>query len=91
MLEQIHEIPGACHMRFKTEVQAKAFIEDWKESYAEVWRREAKQALDRGLRPRDMKVSIDGILFEADEDDVVEDLEKHLGKKLELDELCGRV
>ena len=78
-LEQIHEISGACHKRFKTEVQAKAFIEDWKESFADLWRREVKQALDRGLRPRDMKVSIDGILHEAGEDNVAEDLEKHLG------------
>jgi len=84
-LEQIHEISGACHKRFKTKVQAEAFIEDWKESFAEVWRREVKQALDRGLRPRDMKVSTEGILHEGGEEDAAEYLAKQLNKKLELD------
>ena len=50
-LEEIHEITGACHKRFKTRAQAEAFIEDWKESFADVWRREVRRALDRGLRP----------------------------------------
>lgn len=35
--------------------QAKAFIEDWKESYAEVWYELIKEALDRGFRPRDTR------------------------------------
>lgn len=32
--------------------QAEAFIEDWKESYAEVWCGLIKESLDRGFRPR---------------------------------------
>lgn len=33
-------------------VQAEAFIEDWKKSYAEVWHDMIKEALDQGFRPR---------------------------------------
>lgn len=35
--------------------QAEAFIEDWKESYAEVWCELIKEVLDRGFRPRDIQ------------------------------------
>lgn len=43
-LEGIHEVNGACHKRFRTKEQAEASIEDLKETYAEVWRREMKQS-----------------------------------------------
>jgi hypothetical protein len=85
-LEEIHEIPGACFKRFKTMAQAEAFIEDWKESFADVWRREVKMALDRGLRPRNMKLSVEGILHKRNEDSVPEDIAKKLDTKLRLDE-----
>ena len=85
-MEPINKISGACHKRFRTEAQAEAFIEDWKESYADVWRVEVKKALDRGLRPRDMKLSVQGLLYEGFEDDVTEHLTKELETKLELDE-----
>lgn len=32
-------------------VQAEAFINDWKETYAEIWCEMIKDALDRGYRP----------------------------------------
>ena len=83
-LEEIHEIRGACHKRFKTRAQAEAFIEDWKESFADVWHREMKRALDRGLRPRDMKLSIEGILHEGGEDEIAEELTKQFDTKLGL-------
>jgi hypothetical protein len=69
------------------EAQAEAFIEDWKESFADVWRREVKKGLDRGLQPLDMKFSIEGILHEGGEDSVadVEDIAKQFDTKLELD------
>ena len=67
-LEETHEISSACHKRFKTKAQAEVFIDDWKESFADVWRREVKNALDWGFRPRDMKLSIEGILHEGTED-----------------------
>jgi hypothetical protein len=59
---EVKEISGACYKRFRTRAQAEAFIEDWKESFADVWRRAIREGLDQGLRPHDMKVSIEGIL-----------------------------
>ena len=47
-----------CHKHFRTELQAKAFIEDWKETFADVCRRSIKQKLDDGFRPNDMELSI---------------------------------
>ena len=49
-----------------TRPQAEAFIEDWKESFADVWRRAIRQGLDQGLRPRDMKLSVQDILQGTD-------------------------
>ena len=64
---KVKEITGACHKRFRTRSQAEAFIEDWKESFADVWRSAIREGLDQGLRPRDMKISVEGILHETDE------------------------
>jgi hypothetical protein len=33
---EVKDISGACHKRFRTRAQAEAFVEDWKESYADV-------------------------------------------------------
>jgi hypothetical protein len=63
----VKDISGACHKRFRTLSQANAFIEDWKESYSDIWRREIKIKLDQGLRPRDMKLSVECILHRTDE------------------------
>jgi hypothetical protein len=62
----VKEAKYACHKKFRTFDQAKAFIEDWNESFADVWRRAIKAGLDRHLRPNDMKFSIDGILHKSD-------------------------
>lgn len=59
------EVSGACHKRFRTRSQAEAFIEDWKDS-ADVWRRKIREALDQGLKPCDMKLSVEGILYGPD-------------------------
>lgn len=61
------EISGACHKRFRTHSQAEAFIEDWKDSFADVWRRKIREELDQGLKPYDMKLSVEGILHGPDE------------------------
>ena len=61
----ITKVSGACHKRFKTRDQAEAFIEDWKRSFAEVYLREIKKALDDGLRPRNMKLSVGDILHKS--------------------------
>lgn len=83
-LEEIDEISGACHKRFKTNGQAEAFIEDWKESFAGVWGREMKKALDQGLRPWDMKLSMEGVLHAEGEDSCTKDITKQLDTKLRL-------
>lgn len=80
--EAIHEISGACHKCFRTEAQAKAFIEHWKESYAEVVRQAVRERLDKGLRPRDMSVNVEGLLQEGSQ---VDSLAEQLGTRLGLD------
>jgi predicted nucleotidyltransferase len=71
-LQSIHEIDGACYKRFRTKEQAEAFIEDWKEAYAEVVRRVVKEALDEGLRPQNMKLDAKEILRGANRDPTLE-------------------
>ncbi|KAF2180400.1 hypothetical protein K469DRAFT_592652, partial [Zopfia rhizophila CBS 207.26] len=85
-LEEIHEISGACQKRFRTKAQLDAFIEDWKESFAEVWSRAVKEELDQGIKPRDMKLSIEGLMHEGGEETVVENIAKQFDTKLGLDE-----
>lgn len=85
-LEEIHEISGACHKRFNTEAQAKAFIEDWKEAFAEVVRREVKEGLDRGLRPRNMNLSIEGLLHRRGSGHGTECLAEQFDAQLRIDE-----
>lgn len=53
-----------CYKRFETRHEADAFIEDWKQSFADAYRWEIKKALDQGFRPHDMKFSVQGILHE---------------------------
>ncbi|KAK6823444.1 hypothetical protein RU639_006144 [Aspergillus parasiticus] len=45
----------ACHQRFRTQQEAEQFIETWKDAYADVWRREIRQGLDKGWKPKDME------------------------------------
>ncbi|KAI0570488.1 Cauli-VI domain-containing protein [Pyrenophora tritici-repentis] len=82
VFEATHEISSACHKCFRTEAQAKAFIEDWKESYAEVVRQAVRKGLDEGLRPRDMSLNVEGLLQEGNQ---VELLAEQLGTQLGLD------
>ena len=84
---KVKEISGACYKRFKTRSQAEAFIEDWEESFADVWRRAIREGLDQGFRPRGMKVSVEGILHEIDEQtEDVDVLDKVKLEKLNLKE-----
>jgi hypothetical protein len=64
---KVTEVSGACYKRFRTLSQAEAFIKDWKDSFADVWRRAIREGLDQGLRPCDMKLSVEGILIGPDE------------------------
>lgn len=63
--ETEREVTGfsdACYQRFGTRAEAEGFIEDWKESFADVWRRAIREGLDQGLRPCDMRLGLEGIL-----------------------------
>jgi hypothetical protein len=82
-LEETSGVSGACHKCFKTEAQAEAFIEDWKESYAEVVRQVVRKGLDEGLRPRDMSLKVEGLLQEVGQAEL---LAEQLGTRLELGE-----
>jgi hypothetical protein len=64
--QAVKEISGACHKRLRTRSQAEAFLEDWKDSFADVWRRKIRDVLDQGHKPYDMKLSVKGILCEPD-------------------------
>lgn len=59
---KVNHFSGSCHKAFRKRAQAEAFIEDWKDTYAELWRREIRNALDQGFRPEDMKVQVKKIL-----------------------------
>ena len=74
-----NRVEGACHERFNSKEQAESFIEDWKTAYADAIREEVKKALDRGCRPRDMKMDVNGLFMETSKEDamnkIVEDFE----------------
>ncbi|KAK4103556.1 hypothetical protein N658DRAFT_494048 [Parathielavia hyrcaniae] len=63
---KIDKIPGACHKRFRTKDQAQAFIEDWRQSVADVYRAAIKEALNKGFRPRDLKLNVEGFLYKTE-------------------------
>jgi viroplasmin and RNaseH domain-containing protein len=83
-LQDIHGISGACHKHFRTKEQAEAFIEDWKETYAEVLRREVKKALDEGLRPKDMKLDTKVIMRGADQDPAIEGISQRFDSVMSI-------
>ena len=88
-MKEVHEIPGACYKRFRTEAQAKAFIEDWIESFADVCRRVVKEKSKGGVRPQGMTLSVEGLLHKRHAEPVEEDIVKQFGTKLRLDETEG--
>lgn len=67
-----NRVEGACHERFNSKEQAESFIQDWKTAYAEVIREEVKKALDRGCRPRDMKMDVKGLFMETSKEDAMD-------------------
>jgi len=60
--QEVKDVPGACHMHFKEIAQAETFIQDWNESFSVVCAWEVRKALKRGIQPRDMSLSAEGIL-----------------------------
>ncbi|ODM16944.1 hypothetical protein SI65_07342 [Aspergillus cristatus] len=53
---------SACHESFRTEHEAKQFIEDWREACADVWRLEIRRGLNDGWKPEDLAVDISKIM-----------------------------
>lgn len=62
MKPEVFKFSGSCHKVFRTRALAEAFIEDWKDTYADVWRKAIREALDIGYRPEDMEIRIERIL-----------------------------
>lgn len=73
---------GSSYKKFKTKAQAEAFIEDWKKSYADVWRAVIKEVLDQGFRPRDIEP-----LRTAGMKSIIEQFMYKPGKSTEMDEI----
>lgn len=82
--EETAKAPNACHKQFRTEAQAEAFIEDWKEAYAEVVYRAVKEGLGRGMKPRDLELNLEGLLFEESRDYNVEQMGETFSSQLNL-------
>lgn len=79
--EATEGVKDNCHERFNIELEAKGFIDNWKDAYADIWRRAIRQGLDSGWKPKDMQLDIGKILIKAD--DKIED-EETVCKKLGL-------
>lgn len=56
------EFTSACHESFSTEHEARQFIEDWREAYADVWRLKIRRGLNEGWKPEDLAVDISNIM-----------------------------
>lgn len=72
--------------------QAEAFIEDWNESYAQIWYELIKDALDRGdrprgiyaFRPREMGLILDQFLCRTSECPELDDITEKTRTQLSL-------
>jgi hypothetical protein len=72
---EVKRFKGSCHKLFRTRALAEAFIEDWKDSYADVWRKAIREALDHCPRPTDMKIRVQKILSSLPESgDIMHDV-----------------
>lgn len=75
----------ACFRRFETEGEAEEFIREWKDAYADVWRRAIRQGLDNGWKPKDMEFDISLLLVRQNGGNILEIFEQ-LGIREELRE-----
>lgn len=82
---EVTEEKGSCHKRFRTKAQAEAFIEDWKESYAEIWYELIKEALDRGFRPRDI-----GAFRSREMGSIIEQFLRKPSISTDVDDIAGK-
>jgi hypothetical protein len=76
----------ACHQRFNTEREAKDFIEDWNDAYADIWRREIRKGLHGGWKAKSLRLNPASALVKMEnEGDTVESLVSNL-KRLNMEE-----
>jgi len=82
--------PSACHGRFDTEYEARRFIEEWKDAYADIWRLAIRQGLDEKWRPEDLKVDLEKVLNKVDDGRVKDEDEESICSQFEDLELDRR-
>ncbi|KAJ5873622.1 uncharacterized protein N7473_013181 [Penicillium subrubescens] len=64
---------NACHQRFNTEREARGFIEDWNDAYADAWRWEIRKGLHDGWKAKSLKFDPESALAKmGSEGDTVE-------------------
>jgi len=81
--EAVTGFRSACHQKFDTGHEAKQFIEEWKDAYADIWRRAIRRALDEGWKPEDLKVDIRKILDRVEDKRVKDEGEESICSQLE--------
>lgn len=86
----ITKFPSACYQKFNTEHEAKRFIDEWKDAYADVWRQTIRRGLDEGWKPEDLKVDIGRILDRIDDRRVKDEDEESICSRVEDLELDRR-
>ncbi|KAJ5364459.1 uncharacterized protein N7496_010172 [Penicillium cataractarum] len=52
----------ACQQRFDTESEAKEFIDDWNEAFADIWRQEIRDGLKDGWRVKSLDLDLASVL-----------------------------
>jgi hypothetical protein len=57
---------SACHQRFDTEWEAREFIKDWNDSFAEIWCWAIKKGLCDGWKPKGLKLDLASILMKTE-------------------------
>lgn len=49
---EVHEVSGNCHKFFRSQEQAEAFLEDWKQTVVDLYCTSMMKALNGGRRPQ---------------------------------------
>jgi hypothetical protein len=75
----------ACHQRFNTELEAREFIEDWNDAYADILRWEVRKGLHGGWKARNLKLNLVSVFLKMEnEGDTIETLVSNL-KRLNVE------
>lgn len=71
--QSVNGLPNACHQLFDTELQAREFIEDWNEAFADIWYREIRNGLRKGWKAKSLGFNLEAILFRSDSETVLDE------------------